>query len=92
VIPLEISTEKVIPIPCILDAGAPSIMNLGTGAMRALFQLGLVHEDGIIHLRGILSWREHSIDRPIVEALPCRYESYITRDIRLNVLGLDGMD
>ena len=33
VLSLQLSSDEVIPIPCILDTGAPGITNLGTGAI-----------------------------------------------------------
>jgi len=90
-LPLEISSGNVIPIPFILDTRAPSIMNLGVGAMKKLREKGLIYEDATIRLLGKLLWREKSIDKPVVNTLPHYYEGSMEGDVRLNLLGLKGM-
>jgi len=66
VLPLEVpASGKVIPIPFILDTGAPTVMNLGVGALRELFKKGMVQEDATIRLRGNLFWKNNVIYKPM---------------------------
>ena len=87
---LQLSSDEVIPIPCILDTGAPGIMNLGTGAMKALFRLGLVDEDSFYRLRGALYWRNTSIQRPIVDNLLYQIEAGHLAGTELIGIGRNG--
>ena len=44
VLPLQIEDGRVVPIPLIIDTGAPGFMYLGTGCRRALAELGVLEE------------------------------------------------
>ena len=80
VLPLETQAGKVIPIPFIVDTGAPGIMNLGSGAFLWLKRMGMLVEDAQLYLRGKLIWRKKELHRPIVDLLPAHFEVYLDRD------------
>jgi hypothetical protein len=93
VLPLHVS-NKVIPIPLILDTGAPESLYLGTGAFRMLGEANLM-KDVVgrwpYRLLGTLRRGEKYIEEPFVDRLPVHYEANIRGDIRLNVLGLSAI-
>lgn len=98
VLPLHLSNGKdVIPIPFIIDTGAPDCMYLGTGAVTRLRDENLIAElSGGLHpffLKGKLSRGELFINNPSVSELPLQYEELSIRgDLRLNLLGLLGIE
>ncbi len=96
VLPLHVSNNKVIPIPMILDTGAPESLCLGTGAFRILDEAQLM-KDVVgrwpYRLLGTLHRGKKCIEKPFVDRLPIHYEAntYIRGDVRLNVLGLSAI-
>jgi len=84
--------QKVVPIPCIIDTGAPATLVLGAGAMAALKQKNLVIGDTSIRAAGIIKKNGREIMKPWISQLPDHYESdkSIT-DVRFNLLGLHGL-
>ena len=66
-------------------------MNLGVGALRELFKKGMVQEDATMRLRGNLFWKNNVIYKPIADNLPHYFEELNVGDLRMNILGLEGM-
>lgn len=92
ILPLYITGNKVIPIPFIVDTGAPDFMYLGTGALRELKKAQVIKDvSGRMDFRllGNLVRGERSVEQPYAGILPLQYEEINVRgDPRLNVLGL----
>ncbi len=86
--------DDVIPIPFVLDTGAPDYVYLCKTAMKKLSDL-----DSIEGITGLYSYRligrllgagERYIENPFVSLLPYQFERYEPDDSRLNLLGLNG--
>ena len=97
VLPLHLSNgENVIPIPFIVDTGAPNCMYLGTGAVTRLRDENAIVEVSGLHayvLKGKLCRGEQFIENPPASLLPLHYEELSIRgDPRLNLLGLSGIE
>ena len=92
VLPLQIGSSNVIPIPFIVDTGAPEFMYLGSGAVNELKEVKVVKYITGIHafrLLGKLCRGDKSIDQPYASSLPVYFEEASIRgDHRLNLLGL----
>jgi len=89
--PLYIENKTmVVPIPCIIDTGAPTFMLLGTGAINALTSHKLIRGELTTRiLKGTMIKNGREILNPIVAELPYTYEDERTRnDVRYNVLGI----
>ena len=99
VLPLELDAHNVVPIPFIVDTGAPDFMYLGTGCRKRLAQLGLLEELGTLlpnpypyQLRGTLYRGSNRVFKPPAALLPPQHESVsLINDHRLNLLGLRGI-
>ena len=98
VLPLHASDTGVVPIPFIVDTGAPKVMYLGSGSVAKLKELKLIKDVTagvhIYHLLGTLFNQEEmaSLDQPYVSALPIHFvEASIRGDPRINLLGLPGI-
>lgn len=97
VLPLHLNNgQDVIPIPFIIDTGAPDCMYLGTGAVTRLRDENVIAEVSGLHaflLRGNLRRGELFIENPPASLLPLHYEELSIRgDPRLNLLGLSGIE
>ena len=97
VLPLHLSNgEDIIPIPFIVDTGAPNCMYLGTGAVTRLRDENAIVEVSDLHayvLKGKLCRGEQFIENPPASLLPLHYEELSIRgDPRLNLLGLSGIE
>lgn len=96
VLPLYVRNNEVIPIPMIVDTGAPDYLYLGTGAFHILEEAQLL-KDVVssnawpYRLLGTLRRGEKCIKKPFVDRLPKHYEENILGDVRLNVLGLSAI-
>jgi len=71
VLPLRTWGEKIVPIPFIVDTGAPCSMNLGTGATKKLFDYELLTKvEGIQgeigRLKGRLCFEEKELINEII--------------------------
>jgi len=82
--------QKVVPILCIIDTGAPATLVLCAGAMAALKQKNLLIGDTLMHAAGIIKKNDREIVKPRISQLPDHYE-FDKSDVRLNVLGLHGL-
>ena len=95
ILPLYADTgcgELVVPIPCIIDTGAPATLVLGTGALNQLKLLELLHGDIRMVLRGLIKKNNKEIKNPVVNILPGHFESNLTvEDVRYNILGIHGL-
>ena len=97
VLPLHLRNgSDVIPIPFIIDTGAPCCMYLGTGAVTRLRDAKMISKLPSLHaflLRGKLSRGEQFIENPPASLLPLQMEELSIRgDPRLNILGLSGIE
>ena len=92
ILPLHISSNRVIPLPLILDTGAPESLYLGTGAFGILNKENLITGVLPYRLLGTLHRGKKYIEEPLVDCLPIRYEANIIGDVRLNILGLHALD
>ena len=92
VLPLEIARNTVIPIPFIVDTGAPNFIYLSTGAVNALREVVVIEDitsaNAAFRLPGKMYRGDTSVDKPCASVLPPRYE---IGDPRLNLLGLTGV-
>jgi len=94
IVPLyDMKKTIVVPIPCVIDTGAPAFLLLGTAARNALFHHKLLRGELTQRLlEGILIKNGREILNPIVAELPYTYEDERTRnDVRYNVLGIYGL-
>ena len=95
ILPLHLPSNSVIPLPLILDTGAPESLYLGTGAFHILEKAELIKKvTGVLPYRllGTLHRGKKYIEKPFVDCLPIRYEANIRGDVRLNILGLSALD
>jgi len=85
--------QKVVPIPCIIDTGAPATLVLCAGAMAALKQKNLLIEDFSMRAAGIIKKNGREIVNPSIMQLPEPFESNKSiKDVRFNILGLHGLE
>jgi len=82
--------QKVVPIPCIIDTGAPSTLVLCAGAMAALKQKNLLIGDILMRAAGIIKKNGRKIVKPRISQLPDHLE-FDESDVRCNLLGLHGL-
>ena len=65
VLPLKISKNKVIPIPCVVDTGAPGLIYLGSKPLELLYAMNLVKEVPSSEFQylvdGVLCYKESEI-------------------------------
>lgn len=88
--------DHVIPIPFIIDTGAPGYVRLCVGAIDKLREAGAIREKynsvsgSMSKLKGSLVWGEKSIAEPVVGCLPKQYEltQSLEGDPRGNLLGI----
>lgn len=74
ILPLYTSEKLVVPIPCIIDTGAPTTIVLGLAALRALQVQGSVRGDVMMALRGIIK-NNNELKNPFITQLPNHYEN-----------------
>ena len=97
VLPLQTgSRDDVIPIPFILDTGAPDFMYFCRTAVKKLAALNSIKEvttGRFSHqvIGRLLGPRERFLDHPFACSLPTEYETFEPHDPRLNLLGIKGM-
>ena len=94
VLPLKIAKSKVIPIPCVVDTGAPGLIYLGSKPLELLYTMNLVKEVPSNEFRylvnGVLCYRGSEVTPVFASDVPHGYESLEVRgDVRCNILGLD---
>ena len=97
ILPLTVGPSQVIPIPFILDTGAPEFIYLCTSAMLALTEVGALTQTTQrgynYQLNGSLQCPgDIELYNPMANALPCTYEKTNPHDIRLNLLGIKTID
>ena len=93
------TSDKLVPIPFIVDTSAPAFMYLRTGCWNRLAQLGLLEElhalppnPYVYQLRGTLYRGSNRVFKPPATLLPPKHESVpLINDHRLNLLGLRGV-
>ena len=82
----------MIPIPCLIDTGAPSFMVLGTGTVNALKAQKVLRVKTNMMMKGSLRKNGRDVVDPIVYQLLDHYEdSHTRKDVRYNVLGIYGL-
>ena len=96
VLPLQVSNNMVVPIPFIIDTGAPKYLYLGPGAFDSLEKgQRIVDVISIIspyRLFGTLTRGEKLFKNPLVERIPSeKVEASIREDVRSNILGLNAI-
>ena len=99
VLPLHVvdayGINKFIPIPFIVDTGAPETIYLGTGARNILKDNQFLHEPMALRqcyqLIGIFYNGEEILNRPVAVIVPKHYEDTLFGDVRINFLGKKGM-
>ena len=95
VVPLELDDNKVLPLPFVVDTGAPGIVFLGFKLRQLLYELRLLKEIPLsvapCKLYGSLLWKGNRIKDPFVHDMPVEFELNPDKDIRTNVIGLDGI-
>ena len=90
VLPLDIRDNLVVPIPFIVDTGAPNFMYLGSGCRRVLADLGVIVDTpaGAPYcLKGVMHRGDVRIINPPVWGV-AHEGSLVVGDIRVNLLGL----
>jgi hypothetical protein len=95
-LPLHVKGDNIIPIPFIIDTGAPHFAYFGTGAvMRLRDAMAIVETVGShpFRLQGRLCRGNLCVENPPVSSLPLQYEEVAVRgDPRLNLLGLPALE
>ena len=97
ILPLQAGNkDDVIPIPFILDTGAPDFMYFCRTAVKRLDAVNSIKEvtTGRFAYQVIgrlLGPGERFLDHPFASSLPTDYEIYKPYDPRLNLLGIKGM-
>lgn len=94
VLPLKIADGKVIPIPYIVDTGAPGLIYLGSKPLDILSKMGLVkqvqYSEFQYLLSGVLTYGNNEITQVFASDIPGIHEAIDVRgDVRCNLLGLD---
>ena len=96
VLPLDIGENMVVPIPFIIATGAPNFMYLGSGCRQVLADLGVlmdsVSSGAPYWLKGVMCRGEVRVIYPPAWSVPSQHEgSVVVGDIRVNLLGLNGL-
>ena len=95
VLPLEIRDNLVVPIPFIIDTGAPNFMYLGSGCRRVLADLGVLVDTAAgasYRLKGVMRRGDFSVTNPPAWDVPEPHEGLlVVGDVRVNLLGLNGL-
>lgn len=99
VLPLELEDGAVIPLPMIIDTGAPGMLYLGSKPLSVLNKLGLIKDvvlSDVFHyrVRGKLTYGFATISEVYASEVPSIFEaigSEVRGDIRCNILGLPGI-
>ena len=94
VLPLKIAADKLIPIPYIVDTGAPGLIYLGSKPLDILNKMGLVkqvqYNEFQYLLSGMVTYGKNEITQVFASDLPGAREGLDVRgDVRCNLLGLD---
>lgn len=102
VLPLYVGV-RVIPIPFIVDTGAPGAFYLGTGARNKLEDLNVikeytetVHKSDYWELNGVFRYNQEESGKKesgktFAINLPKKHEGSLKNDVRANLLGIGGM-
>ena len=94
VLPL-FTTLQAIPIPFILDTGAPDFIYLCSAAVHRLERLQAIKETTGIYpyqLLGTFGPEDQGMLQPFVHPMPLLYEERTPGDVRLNLLGIKAME
>ena len=102
VLPLEldVAVGVVIPLPVIVDCGAPGMLYLGSGPLSILYKMGVLKDvvdtDGMYRYRvcGKISYGDATLSDLYANEVPIMYEgisSDVRGDIRCNILGLEAI-
>jgi len=89
VLPLYTNRNTVVPLPCVVDTGAPRMLYLGSAALNILDALHCIATDishGWDQLAGKTCWNGNTVHRPLVEQLPVQHD--ISGEVRANLIGL----
>ena len=85
-----------VPVPFIIDTGAPEFMYLGSGAVKKLKDVDILEDTAGLYpfrLKGTLCRGSVSCNQPFACVLPLTDEELSIRgDVRLNLLGLTGIE
>ena len=97
ILPLTAGPSQVIPIPLIVDTGAPEFVYLCTSAALALSDIGALTQTTQrgydYQLHGTLQCPgDVELYNPMANALPYIYKKTDPHDIRLNLLGIKAID
>ena len=90
VLPLYTERGSVLPLPVIIDTGAPRMLYMGTTAyfkLESLRCVGYQPTRAWDRFLGKVYWKGKSLKRPMIERLPEAYEMNRS-DIRTNLVGL----
>ena len=93
VLPL-FTASQAIPIPFILDTGAPGFVYLCSAAVHHLERLEAIKElTGVYpyQLLGSFGPEDSKVDHPYVDVMPHECEEFTPDDVRLNLLGIKAM-
>ena len=86
-------TNVVIPIPFILDTGAPGVIYLGKKVFNMLDTMKCIgHGKYFSKMTGEIRWLDRALAYPIVESLPAWKMDKDNGDIRTNLLGIEAID
>ena len=96
VLPLQVSNNMVVPIPFIIDTGAPKYLYLGPGAFDSLEKnqriVDTISMTYPYSLFGTLTRGEKLFKNPLVNRIPSEnVEASIRGDVRSNILGLNAI-
>ena len=85
---------QAIPIPFILDSGAPEFIYLCSAAVRHLERLEAIKETTGVYpyqLLGTFGPEDQGVHQPFVDVIPRLCEEHAPDDVRLNLLGIKAM-
>ena len=92
VLPLDIRDNLVVPIPFIIDTGAPNFMYLGSGCRRVLADLGVLVDTPAGAPYRLMRRGDVRIINPPAWGVPQPHEeNQVVGDVRVNLLGLDAL-
>ena len=86
------TTVQAIPIPFILDTGAPDFIYLCSAAVRHLERLQAIRETTGVYPYQLLNTfgpEDQGVPQPFVDAMPILY---VPGDVHLNLLGIKAIE
>ena len=94
VVPLYTKNGTILPLPCILDTGAPRMIYLGRESFNRIDKMKYIGYGAYFNkFLGEMHWGENKCINPTIDIIPERYEIFDEdghSDVRVNVLSIVG--